>query len=154
MEPLTFNVQLEDIEGPMAHHVIVVPDNEANKLKAGKGSVRILCAIKDSEEFPCALSPRNGKYVIIASKKLIKENNLIPGIPFKICIRLDQHNGLALPEELSEVLIQDEFASEAFEKLPDGKKRGLIYYVRQAKSIDTRIKRSLEIMEKIKQRSL
>ena len=152
MEQLSFNVQLESVEGPMVHHVMVVPKDIAKKFIYGKGSVRILCSIKDTEEFHCALSPRHGKHVIIASKQLIKENNLLPGIPFRISVRIDPFNGLSLPEELSEVFDQDEFPSVVFEALRDGEKRGLIYYIRQAKSIDTRIKRSLEIMEKMKQR--
>jgi uncharacterized protein YdeI (YjbR/CyaY-like superfamily) len=73
-------------------------------------------------------------------------------IPFRISIRIDPGNGLELPEEFSEVLSQDEFAIQAYEALNDGGKRGYIYYIRQGKSIDTRIKRSLEISEKLKQR--
>lgn len=153
-EQVSFCVELEPVEGPMVHHVIVVPEEIAMKFMQGKGSLRILCAVKDAEEFHCALSPRNGKHVIIASKQLIKKNNLLPGKPFKISVRIDPDNGLSLPEELSAVLEQDEFASEVFGALLDGQKRGFIYYIRQARSVDTRIKRCLELMEKIKQRNV
>lgn len=153
MNPLSFNARLESIEGPMAHHVIVVPAEIAKQFVSGKGAVRILCAIGDTAEFHCALNPRHGEHVIIASKQLIKAHKLLTGMPFRMSIRIDPHNGLALPEELSEVFNQDEFACEVYQALPDGEKRGLIYYIRQAKSMDTRIKRSLEMMEKLKQRS-
>ncbi len=152
-DSLSFDVHLEPVEGPMLHHVIVVPDEFSSQFISGKGSARILCKIGDSAEFPCALIPRHNRYVIAASKKLIKDNNLLNGKPFNISIRTDPDNGLELPEELLEVLAQDEFAFQVFNALKDGAKRGYIYYIRQGKSVETRIKRSFEITEKIKQRS-
>ncbi len=152
MEPVSFNVVLEPLDEKMVHHLIVVPDEIAQKFVAGKGAPRIFCSIEGNAEFPCALNPRHGRYVIIASKQLIKKNKLAVDVPFKISIRHDPHNGLSLPEELAEVLDQDEVAFKAYDALNDGHKRGLIYYINQAKSVDSRIKRSLEIMEKMKER--
>ena len=149
---LSFIVHLEPVDGPMVHHVIIVPDEISKRFISGKGSARVLCSIGEKPEFPCALIPRHERYVIIASKKLIKEHNLQMQIPFKISIRSDPGNGLELPEEFNEVLSQDEFAFQAYEALNDGGKRGYIYYIRQGKSIETRIKRSIEIAEKLKQR--
>lgn len=150
---LSFEVYLEPVDGSMLHHVIVVPDKFSGDLISEKGPVRILCKIGTGSEFPCALIPRHNRYVIAASKKLIKENNLLNGKPFLISIRPDPNNGLELPEELIEVLAQDDFAFQVFNALKDGEKRGYIYYIRQGKSIETRIKRSFEIAEKIKQRN-
>jgi hypothetical protein len=150
MEPISLIAVLEPIDEKMVHHLIVVPNEIAEKFVSGKGAPRILCSVENKAEFPCALNPRHGRYVIIASKQLIKANKLKLDVPFKISIRIDPHNGLALPEELAEVLDQDEIALKAFDALNDGHKRGLIYYINQAKSIDSRIKRSLEIMEKMK----
>ena len=147
------DVHLESVDGPMLHHIIVVPDSIAAQFKTDKGSSRIICKIGSGEEFPCALIPRHNRYIIAASKKLIKDHNLSTDKPFKIAIRTDPNNGLEQPEELTEVLAQDEFAAEVFDRLNDGSKRGYIYYIRQAKSVNTRIKRSLEIAEKIKERS-
>jgi len=151
---LSFQVHLEHVDGPMVHHVIIVPDDISKQFITGKGSARILCSIGLQPEFPCALIPRHDRYVIIASKKLIKEYHLQLEIPFGISIRIDPGNGLEIPEEFSEVLSQDGFAFQAYEALNDGGKRGYIYYIRQGKSIDTRIKRSLEIAEKLKQRHI
>lgn len=150
---LSFDVHLEPVDGPMLHHIIIVPDEISSRFTSGKGSVRILCRIGNNTEFPCALIPRHNRYVIAASKKLIKDNNLLTDIPFKITIRTDPNNGLELPEELMEVLAQDDFAFQIFDTLNAGRKRGYIYYIRQGKSIETRIKRSFEIAEKIKQRN-
>jgi hypothetical protein len=147
---VTFLAHLEHVDGPMVHHTIIIPEEVAEQFVTGKGSVRILCKIGDKPEFPCALIPRHGRHVVIASLKLIKENNLFLGSTFQMTISTDPGNGLDLPEEFSEVLAQDEFAYQAFLALKDGGKRGYIYYIRQAKSIETRIKRSFEIAEKLK----
>lgn len=152
--PVIFTAHLEPVKGPMVHHVIIVPDEIAGNFIKERGPARILCAIKNKAGFHCALMPRHGRYVIIASKELIKVHKLQIGTPFDISIQTDPHNGLELPEELSEVLEQDEFGYKVYMDLPDGEKRGFIYYIRQAKSIDTRIKRCIEILEKIKLRSI
>lgn len=152
MDRVEFNGILESVDGPMVHHIMIVPDEVALIFAKEKGSTRILCSICGDTEFPCALIPRNNKHVMIASKQLLKKHKLSIGSTFKIIIRLDPSNGLELPEEFAEVLAQDEFAYEAYTALNDGGKRGYIYYIRQGKSIETRIKRSFEIAEKLKLR--
>lgn len=152
MERVSLNVVLEPLDEKMVHHLIVVPDEIAKQFVNGKGAPRILCSVEGSAEFPCALNPRHGRHVIIASQQLIKKNKLSLDRPFSIVIRHDPHNGLGLPEELAEVLEQDEVASKAYDALNDGHKRGLIHYINQAKSVDSRVKRSIEIMEKMKER--
>jgi len=152
MEPVTLTVILESLNQKMVHHLIVVPSEIAENFVNGKGAPRIICSVKGNPEFPCALNPRHGKYVIIASKQLIKKNKLLADVPFEISIRHDPENGLRQPEELEAVLDQDEIASQAFVGLNDGYKRGYIYYVNQAKSVDSRIKRALEIAAKMKLR--
>ena len=152
MEPVTLTVNLESLNEKMVHHLIVVPNQIAENFVNGKGAPRIICSVKGNPEFPCALNPRHGRYVIIASKQLIKKNKLLADVPFEISIRHDPENGLRQPEELEAVLDQDEIAHHAFVGLNDGYKRGYIYYVNQAKSVDSRIKRALEIAAKIKVR--
>ena len=152
MEPVTLTVILESLNEKMVHHLIVVPNQIAENFVNGKGAPRIICSVKGNPEFPCALNPRHGRYVIIASKQLIKKNKLLADVPFEISIRHDPENGLRQPEELEAVLDQDEIAHHAFVGLNDGYKRGYIYYVNQAKSVDSRIKRALEIAAKIKLR--
>jgi uncharacterized protein YdeI (YjbR/CyaY-like superfamily) len=88
--------------------------------------------------------------MIIASKELIKRHTLTASEDFQVSIRRDPENGLLLPEEFQEVLNQDDWGKRLFEALLPGQKRGYIYYVRSAKSVDTRIKRAFEIIEKLK----
>lgn len=152
MKEYSFRASISHSGNKMALNEIIVPAALAAAFNARKGAVRILCSIEGMEEFPCALNPRKGGgYVIIASKQLIKSHKLENKTDFEVKIRPDLHEGLALPEEFSEVLIQDEWGSQLFDELLPGRKRGLIHYVRSAKSVDTRIRRSFEIVGKLKQ---
>ncbi len=148
--PAAFTASLSPAEGPMIHHLIIVPEEVSAMYRKDKGAVRILCSVEGMEEFPCALNPRGEDYVIMASKQLIRKHHLKEGIPFKVSIRPDLNDGLELPEEFLEVLNQDGHANQLFEALLPGLKRSLLYYIRSAKSTDTRIKRSFQIAEKLK----
>jgi Bacteriocin-protection, YdeI or OmpD-Associated len=149
-DPVSFTACLSPIDGPMIQHVIIVPEEVAKLFRQPKGAVRIVCSIKGQAEFPCALNPRGKDYVIMASLILIRQHNLLPAVPFPVSIRIDLNNGLLLPEELEEVLEQDDWGKQLFEAMLPGRKRGLIYYIRTAKSPDTRIKRALDIIERLK----
>lgn len=146
----TFTALLTPVTGQFIQYFIVVPQETAYLFREAAGAVRVLCSIEGKEEFPCALNPRGDDYVIMASKQLIRKHRLQDGVPFRVSIRKDKDDGLLLPEELREVLEQDDWAGQLFEALLPGRKRSLLYYIRSAKSIDTKIKRSLEIVEKLK----
>lgn len=148
--PVHFMATLTEQESPMFTSSILLPARVAEQFRTPKGAIRVLCSIEQAEEFPCALNPRGNDYIIIVSKALIKKHKLMYGNPFKVAIRPDPENGLLLPEELQEVLAQDDWGSSLFNTLLPGRQRGYIHYVRSAKTVDTRIKRALEIVEKLK----
>ncbi|WP_069661301.1 YdeI/OmpD-associated family protein [Arcticibacter eurypsychrophilus] len=145
-----FQAVLQPVEGSMVHHVIPVPLDVCTLFRENKGAIRILCSIKGLEEFPCALNPREDRYVIMASKQLIKKHKLLTDVPFVVSIRSDLNDGLEIPDELLEVLNQDDHFRSMFDALLPGHKRGILYYIRTAKSVDTRIKRCLDLAYKIK----
>ncbi|EOR92767.1 hypothetical protein ADIARSV_4049 [Arcticibacter svalbardensis MN12-7] len=145
-----FQAVLQPVDGRMIHHVILVPLDVCTLFRENKGAIRIMCSIKGLEEFPCALNPREDRYVIMASKQLIKKHKLLPGVPFIVHIRTDLNDGLEIPDELLEVMNQDDHFRSLFEALLPGQKRGYLYYIRSAKSVDTRIKRCLDMAYKMK----
>ena len=153
MQTNQFTTIIKPIDGPMLQHIMIVPQETVEKFAAFTGHLRIFCRFGNAAEFPCALSPRDGEHCIAVSKKLMKEAGVVAGQLLSVFIRLDENNGLSLPEELAEVLEQDEFGRKAYNDLNPGKKRGLIHYDSSSKNIDTRIKRSICIINKLKQQS-
>ena len=59
-----------------------------------------------------------------------------------------------LPEELTEVLAQDEAAARLFHALTAGRRRSLAYHVSSAKRPETRIRRSLELAKRLRNGTL
>lgn len=149
-DSISFTATLTPLEGPMFTAAVWIPAPISEMFRKQKGAVRVLCSIKGEAEFPCALNPRGEEYMIIVSKELMKRHKLSDTDHFLVAIRPDPDDGLRMPEELQEVLEQDAWGSRLFEALLPGRKRGYIYYVRSAKSVDTRIKRAFEIVEKLK----
>lgn len=61
---------------------------------------------------------------------------------------------LDIPEELEAVLNQDDDFKSKFDSFTVGKQRGLVHYITSAKTVDTRIKRSLDLAWKVKNNAL
>ena len=59
-----------------------------------------------------------------------------------------------LCEELKAVLEQDLEAAARFCEFTPGRQRGLAYYVNSAKRVETRVRRALEVVHKLKSRTL
>ena len=55
-----------------------------------------------------------------------------------------------MPEEMAEVLAQDEEGNRLFHALSPGKQRTLLYYAGQPKTSDTRLKRAVVFVEHLK----
>ena len=153
MSIIQFSTIIKPIDGPMLHHVMPVPKDAVEKFAPFAGHLRIYCRFGNAREFPCALSPRGEGHCIAISKKLMKEAVVAAGQEITVFIRPDEDDGLTLPEELAEVLEQDALGSKLYNALNPGKKRGMIYYISSSKNIDTRIKRSFYMIDKLKQPS-
>jgi hypothetical protein len=68
-------------------------------------------------------------------------------IHFKIEEDPDQL-GVEMPEVLEALLNQDENLKSIFDKITDGKKRGLIYTILKIKDIDKQVQASIEFLNK------
>lgn len=55
-----------------------------------------------------------------------------------------------MPEELEELLHQDEEGNRLFHALTPGKQRTLLYYIGSPKTADTRIYRAVAVVEHLK----
>lgn len=106
---------------------------------------------KTEISFHAALQKKNETYRIMLSKKLQKELGSYPNDYFTIQFFKDTSTyGVHMPEEFEAVLQSDPEASELFESLTDGKKRGLIYHILKIKNSQTRIDKALLITENLK----
>ena len=113
---------------------------------------RVICTLNEKVEFQCALVPKGeGVYCIVVNKKIRDQLGLKEGSTARVSLQKDESEyGLPMPEELAEVLAQDEEGNRLFHALSPGKLRTLLYIVGQVKNTDARITRAFAIVEHLK----
>lgn len=128
-----------------------VPDVIARQFIEGDDR-RVVCTLNEQVEYQCALLPHGeGSFVISVNKKIRDTLGLKPGSSVRVSLRKDESEyGLPMPEELEELLRQDEEGNRLFHALTPGKLRTLLYIVGHVKTSDKRLARSLTIVEHLK----
>lgn len=152
MIQITATLQRFEYEKGMHHFEVSESICKKFGLKEGMKSVRVLCHFPDGEVKHNALVrfAKGGGYVMINAAQR-KKYGLNIGDIFQFKLEKDESElGAPIPEALGEVFARDEKAFETFNALTDGKKRGIVYYVDSAKSVDVQLKRALKIAENLK----
>jgi len=153
-EKLHFNSILELSNNKLWGAHFIVPDIIA-RVFVSNDARRVVCVLHDVIEYQCALLPKgDGSFLITVNKKTRDALRLKPGSPLRVSLRRDDSEyGLPMPEELAEVLAQEEEGNRLFHALTPGKQRTLLYIVGNVKNTDTRLRRAIAIVEHLKQNS-
>lgn len=132
-----------------------VPQIQALALIGPDDSKRVVCTLNDKIEYQCAMLPRgDGSFVITVNKKIQTSLGLKIGSIVTVRLKKDESEyGLPMPEELAELLAQDEEGNRLFHALSAGKLRTLLYIVGQPKKSDTRLHRALVVVEHLKKQN-
>jgi hypothetical protein len=128
-----------------------VPDAVAGLFADGTDR-RVVCILNEKIEYQCALLPRgDGSFLITVNKKTREKLKLQPGSALRVSLRKDlSEYGLPMPEELAELLAQDQEGHRLLHALTPGKIRTLLYIAGQPKTSDKRLQRALAIVEHLK----
>ena len=151
-EKLHFTSILEVSNNKLWGAHFTVPDIIA-RVFVSNDARRVVCVLNDVVEYQCALLPKgDGSFLITVNKKTRDALRLKPGSPLRVSLRRDDSEyGLPMPEELAEVLAQDEEGNRLFHALTPGKQRTLLYIVGNVKNTDTRLRRAIAIVDHLKQ---
>ncbi|MEM9324914.1 MAG: YdeI/OmpD-associated family protein [Bacteroidota bacterium] len=104
------------------------------------------------ERLHVAIMPKQLECFIMLNKALVKKLNLQLGQKVQITLEKDPSEyGMEMPDELRELLFQDDEGSSYFHALTPGKQRNLIYLVSKVKSTDSRLKKALAIVHHLKE---
>jgi hypothetical protein len=122
------------------------------KKLGGKFRVRLLCTINKIDTFHCGLqSLGNGKGYIMLNKKRIKSLNLKDNEKVELILEPDNSDfGMEMPNELEELLNQDDIGKARFLMLTPGKQRNIIHFISSVKSQHLRIERAINLIENLK----
>ncbi len=113
-----------------------------------KRATRLVCTLDNRVTYQCGLNHLgDGDFFIILSIKRL--NSLGKGVNSKVLCKLEKDPnelGVDVPEVLEALLAQDDELRTRYDRLTDGKKRGLIYSIAKLKDIDKQVKIAVAIL--------
>jgi hypothetical protein len=151
---ISFETELKAAWGIIYYTHIVFPITEVSTWKVLK--VKRIIGTINQMPFRLALQSDGecGLYLMIG-KELCKKANIEIGQQVQVYIEQDlDPDRIDFAEEFLEVLAQDPDAQEKFFAFTLGKQRSLNIYITQVKSVNSRLKRSFELADKIKRNAL
>ncbi len=112
---------------------------------------RVICRINNETEIRAAIMFSKSRPFIMLNKALVDKLGLMEGEAVSIHLEKDTSEyGMEMPEELGELLMQDEDGSKYFHALTPGKQRSLIYIVSKVKNTNSRLNKALAIVQHLK----
>lgn len=147
---ISFLSTLEDFHTNLWRFHLPVPDDIAVQFIEGDNK-RVRVQLEGIPVFPAALMKNKEYWFILLNKTNRKKLKISEGD--KIAMTLEKDNseyGHEMPEELQVLLDQDEVGGRYFYALTKGKQRGLIYIVTKVKNTNSRLNKSLAIIEHLK----
>lgn len=148
---VSFRGPLEPSGNRLWGHHVRVPAADAAPYIAAK-QLRVVCSFEGHEPFQCALTPiGGGQYVIKINKQWQRKLGIAEGGNLEVEMWPDDSTyGLPMPEEMTELLRQDEEGDQYFHALTVGKQRTLLYIVNQGKDSEQRIARAVVVVNHLK----
>lgn len=143
-----FSATLSPIQGAFIKTAIFLPAHVVHGLP--KGRIRVKGMIKDVTFALAVQHLRDGSRYFSVSAALRKAAAIALGDRFQVSFKVVDPDELDMPEELDAVLQQDDQARKVWEEFTTGYQRSLIHYVTSVKSVDSRIKRSLDLLNRAK----
>ncbi|HRG58406.1 MAG TPA: YdeI/OmpD-associated family protein [Bacteroidia bacterium] len=144
---------IEALGAASTNYGIIVPNKIYERLPPAK-RYRVKGFINKTP-FSLAINSLKGgtKYFAIGLP-LRKSSKIKLGDEVEVSFHLVDPNIVDVPEELLEVLAQDEYGNREWQALKPGMQRSLAYYVNGVKNIDSRIRRAISLIEKLKNKQL
>lgn len=148
---MQFTTTVRNFNSTLWHFYIAVTEEQAAPFLEVNDR-RVVCTLNSSLELQCALMPKgDGGFFININKKIRDKLKLKEGSQVEVLLRKDDSEyGLPMPEEMAEILAQDEAGNQYFHALTPGKQRSLLYIAGQPKTSEVRLKRALVLVEHLK----
>ena len=146
-----FVSQLHKLESKLWSFYFPVPQSIAQVFIDGNNR-RVVCTVNNRVTYQTALMPSKDGWFILANAEIRGRLGLITGDEVSIQLESDSSDyGMEMPESLRTMLDQDPEGCAYFDCLTPGKKRNLIYLVANVKNIDSQIRKSLAILDHLKE---
>ena len=147
-----FKSRIERIETGIRMHVIPVPAEVADKLRCTN---RVIISIHGVELKRAVQGKKSGSPYITVGKSQLTDLRLRLGSEVSVILKEDPNpTSIDFAAELLEALRQDAQAKQRWDTFTLGKQRSLNHYVATAKQEDTRIRRAVELVKKVRTHTL
>lgn len=149
-EPLDFSAEVERLEMKGSWTFVVLPDSIWARAKAA-GHKRWICTLNDVVTWHCAIMPLgDGRRFVVTSKDKLKAAEADLGHHVHVLLEPDVSKyGMALPEDLEEMLEADPEFQRRFDEMKPGRRRGVIHHIASAKTEETIAKRIVRLMKEL-----
>jgi hypothetical protein len=148
---MEFETHVAFFDSVLWGHYFPIPPEVAISFMESKNR-RVLCTINQKLTKSCAIMPDKGTYFILVNKAQLEQLGLCVGDKVTVNLETDQSTyGMEMPPELEACFEQDEAGSTYFHALSPGKQRSLMYLVASVKNVDSRIRKSLALLDHLKQ---
>ena len=149
-EQHSFPCEILRLEDGMKHHTVPVPPEVAEAFEEKKIR-RIILTIGEFSYRRAIQRKKDGRRYVVLGRPMLKETGLQEGSRVTVEIEEDiDPDFIEMGAEFTEALELDPEAKARWDTFPVGKRRSLALYVTSAKRVDTRIKRALDLAEKIR----
>lgn len=146
-----FKSTLENFNTKLWQYHVPVPDDIAVRLVEGANK-RVWCSINGQAKYQTALMKTKEYWFVLVNKEQREKANAHEMEVLELVLEKDHSEfGHAMPEELQVLLDQDELGNAYFFAQTKGKQRALIYLVGQVKNSNSRLNKSLAIIEHLKE---
>lgn len=148
---VTFTTVLENFDSNLWKHHIVVPGKLAAQFIEGDNR-RVICTLQEQVSIHAALMPSGENYFILVNNEVRKQLAAEEGDELRVKLEKDHSEfGMPLAEELAVLLAQDAEGARYFRALTMGKQRTLVHVVGKVKSPESRLNKSMAIMQHLKE---
>lgn len=138
----------------MLQHYLPLPTEVAADLRRD-GVRRVIASFNGVKVNRGVVGDGEGGWILIVSLDLMKEMRCGLGDMVAVQLQPDPDpDSVELCEEFQVVLDMDKAAQERYQLMTPGRQRGLAYYVNSAKREETRIRRALQMAEKLRTNTL
>ncbi|MGV3589949.1 MAG: YdeI/OmpD-associated family protein [Adhaeribacter sp.] len=151
MSVIAYATPIGRLEYLVGMHYLEVPAEILQQL-GGKFNMRLLCTVNQKLTFQGGLMVlgQGNAYISINNKRL-KQLGVKHGDVVQVTLQEDKSQyGMDMPEELAELLQQDNIGRERFDQLTPGRQRYIIHYVSAVKNTQLRIDRAILLIENLK----
>jgi len=155
MPRFTFNQLIRQLEKRKGGYYYLQVDAAIVNQLERKRATRIICTLNGTVTYGCGLNHLgDGNFYIIVAARYLKKLGLALNDPVTFEIEEDPNPfGVEVPKVLSILLEQDPDAKRIYDGLTDGKKRSLIYGIKDIKNVDKQVQKIRSILQQLNSQS-